>query len=194
MVKFNIKVVTRHLFVSSHDGGVIRTGIGHLKDMKCAVMIWRSWVQMPVGSNLGCVVLSKLYLSQMSTKSPQYNHFACFRSWSNLFILLCSVCQGNIISLEGKYFCNLNKARKTWDLWKVLTNYFTIAQLLRWWVCREQVIEKAKTIYIFCPTWYAKTIYSLPKEHWNSRKLLAGRNVQIFNDCQTVLLKRSTKW
>ena len=29
----------------------------HLSDMKCTVMIWRSWVQTPVGLNLGCVGL-----------------------------------------------------------------------------------------------------------------------------------------
>ena len=35
--------------------------------MKCTVMIWRSWVQTPVRSNLGCVVhLPKLYLNKTS--------------------------------------------------------------------------------------------------------------------------------
>ena len=37
---------------------------GRLSDMNCIVTIWRSWVQTPVESNLGCVVLlSKLYLN-----------------------------------------------------------------------------------------------------------------------------------
>ena len=35
---------------------------GCLRDMRCTIMIWRLWVWMPVGSNLGStVLLSKLY-------------------------------------------------------------------------------------------------------------------------------------
>ena len=36
-----------------------------LNDNKCTVIIWRSWVQTPFGSNLGCIVLlSHSYLNQ----------------------------------------------------------------------------------------------------------------------------------
>ena len=35
-----------------------------LSDMNCTVIIWRSWVRTPVGSNLGCVVLLSSYLNK----------------------------------------------------------------------------------------------------------------------------------
>ena len=63
-----------------------------LSDMKCTVMIWRSWVWTPVGSNLGClhclVLLFKLYLNQICnvwccSGSAIYHSFAA-RSYSYL--------------------------------------------------------------------------------------------------------------
>ena len=46
----------------SLTGWVVRSRC--LSDMKCIVMIWRSWVRIPVRWNLECVVLlSKLYLN-----------------------------------------------------------------------------------------------------------------------------------
>ena len=48
-----------------------------LSDMNCSVMIWRSWVRTPVGSNLGCVVYfcPKSYLNQ---KYLLRNSLKCF--------------------------------------------------------------------------------------------------------------------
>ena len=51
--------------------------------MKCTVMIWRSWVQTPVGSNLGCVVLLSQVVLEVNifwfqTEPPQYKkHSSC---------------------------------------------------------------------------------------------------------------------
>ena len=51
------------VLLRSTDSWVVR--IQHLCDMKCIVMIWRSWVLTPIGLNFGCVVLlSKLYMNQ----------------------------------------------------------------------------------------------------------------------------------
>ena len=55
------------------DGQVVRTGISGW-DMKCTVMIWSSWVKIPVRLNLGCVAhLSKSY----TNKKEFQNCIAC---------------------------------------------------------------------------------------------------------------------
>ena len=41
------------LYIEVTDGQVVGTGC--LSDIKGTVMIWMSWVQTTVGSNLGCV-------------------------------------------------------------------------------------------------------------------------------------------
>ena len=40
--------------------------------MKCTVMIWRSWVGIPVRSNLGCVVLLSQVVLELNILCPWY--------------------------------------------------------------------------------------------------------------------------
>ena len=58
-----------------------------LSDMKCTVMIWRSWVQTPVGSNLGCVVLLCQVVLELNIKA-----YHCLLFW---------VCKYGLLSLTN---------------------------------------------------------------------------------------------
>ena len=47
------------------DGKVVRAGVAGLRGVKRTVMIWRSWIETPVGLKLGFIVLlSKFYLNK----------------------------------------------------------------------------------------------------------------------------------
>ena len=52
------KIMWQNIYFFSHWW--LRGYSRHLSDMKCTVVLWRSWVRASVRSNLGCIVLQNL--------------------------------------------------------------------------------------------------------------------------------------